>query len=246
VLAVPAICMQVLLRRFVLFFLFLSLLAGAIAALHAELASRLVVFLDAIEVPSPLVAWLSSASLGSKMSEDAASLVSHLLRSGAGAELSQPSSSSSTSVSSPAPQVAAAALFHFLNLLAPLCPASSYDVVMLAASVSDAKLRAACLSDAVASMDLLFSDLLALFSRWTAAEVKKVDDASVLDEEKKRDDVHVVTSVSLLLAPFLLRPRDQSAPYVAQDQPSSVVEQLLMLNSAAIPAPQTAVKYLGL
>jgi hypothetical protein len=49
-------------------------------------------------------------------------------------------------------------------------------------------------------------------------------------------------AVAELLAPFLLRPRDPSALYVAQDQPALVVAEILRL-SDRVAAPKTTIEF---
>lgn len=230
--------------------------ASALSALHTELASRLVVFLEGSSPPSPLLPFLETAVKvirsvqlvlfvcvcvcgffffpsffyvtchtrfcflllfclfqGSRASDEAAQLVSSLLRQGASAELSSAAADASC---------AAAALFHFLGLVAPLCP-SSYDLMMLGAGLPSRPERLAFLSDAVASLDLLLADLVALFARWSAAEPD------------------TLMHTAALLAPFLLRPRDPTAVYLANDDINNCVAQMLL--SSTSPSPKTLVQY---
>jgi hypothetical protein len=94
---------------------------GGASALHSELASRLVVFLDSARVPSPVAPFLATA-IGGVRSEEVTTLVAQLVRSGMQAELS------------PAlpDHAVCSALFHFLGLLNV---ASNYDVLLLAFSL---------------------------------------------------------------------------------------------------------------
>ncbi len=184
--------------------------AASAAALHNELVSRLVVWLDSRAAPSPLLPFLSAAA---QPDDETRALVSLLVRHGAAAELAP-----SLSV-----LAVCGALFHFLALLQPLCPPSSYDLFLLGFSLKQPQQRLSHLTDTMASLDLVFGDLVSLFGKWLA---------------EKEEDERI--GVARLLAPLLLRPRDAGAPYVAADDPAAVVAELLRVTDS-VPAPKSVV-----
>ena len=197
--------------------------SGVSGAVHNELLSRLLVFLDACTPCSPLLDFVANAVDQSSAPDQASMLLlNQCIKEGATLELDPKSP----------PEKVFSVFLYFLRAGPSLLP--MFNQVLLTVNCSNDEIRRACVRSCVESLaEFVCGDFLQLLSKWISESVGK-------DNNEER------AKILHLLAPFILRPHD-SGTLSSQGQESNVerviddlITSFILEESGEIP--QTSVE----